>query len=241
MIISVIPVKGRGLLVRHTVRRLLEMNVKVIAVLEKAFEKEFFKGLDVECTVTSGYGVPLGRKWNAGFLTAKNYNPEHILFVGSSDWVTPNWLGVMLPHSQKYDIVGVQDFYLAHIEVDVKYDSGQAYKREDVNNNIKEIKVGYWSGYKCDRKAEPIGIGRVLNRDFLERIDYQPFDDKMTRGMDHLMFNKAKEVGILKCGDHKCLSISTNLWPNMHDFGERNKTLTKKFLNDNFPEVLTLF
>jgi hypothetical protein len=245
MTVAVIPVKGRGLLVPHTAQRLVDMGVKVILVLEYAHEKAFFYGMDVDCTVM-GHQT-LGKKWNAGFQRAKGYDPDYVLFVGSSDWVTENWLDVMIPLADECDIAGVADYYMAHIEVGIPYDRAQAYARAEVNKNILSIKAGHWMGYKGnEREGEPIGIGRVLNREFLRRIDYKPFDDMQTKSMDWAMFNKAKSFKTIRCAEHKCLSISTSLWSNYHDFYTEirypdSETMGREFIEKYFPHVLKLF
>jgi hypothetical protein len=73
------------------------------------------------------------------------------------------------------------------------------------------------------RKNEPIGIGRFLNRQFLETINWTPFNPQLSSGLDWSMWLKAiksnQDIGILECDNSvQLLSISTNKWNNKHKF-----------------------
>jgi len=149
--IAVIPIKGRLPLLKHTIRRLYRKNgiFKVICVGETKEEKELVEsegGLFVQHE-----NKPLGKKWNAGFLEAKKYNPDCCLFVGSSDWVSDNWVEYCSQYLKNYDLIGKPDFYLL--------DYG------------RRLRVCHWLGYTDKRRAnEPIGIGRILSKRILDKI-----------------------------------------------------------------------
>ena len=91
----------------------------------------------------------------------------------------------------------------------------------DVSESIRLV---HWKGYKDQmRQNEPIGIGRFLNREFLEAINWTPFNGQLNSGLDWSMWLKAmksnQEIGILECDNSvQLLSISTNKWNNKHKF-----------------------
>ena len=104
-IIAIIPVYGRASLLKYTIRRLYNKNklFKVICVGNEKLEKSI-------CLQENGIWVehankPLGKKWNYGFTCAKKYNPDAILFVGSSDWISSDWIEKAYPYCQEYGIV----------------------------------------------------------------------------------------------------------------------------------------
>ena len=247
-VVAVIPVFGRGLLVPFTIRRLVRMGVKVVCITEYENERRFCR--EAGATVTTLMKRPLGEKWNAGFLCAKQFDPDFYLYVGSSDWVSDNWLDVMLPVAENYELTGVLDFYELHLVYDYPFKRRQDYNREEVNRSFKGRKLGHWNGYSGERKGEPIGIGRILRRDFVKRIGHKPFDDSLVKNLDNSMYRKTENVHAMRCDEIKCLSLSTTLWSNRHSFaldmqneGSRvfNDTEANDFLEKWFPETFKLF
>lgn len=229
--VSVIAAHGRLPLLEQTIRRLYNKNkvAKVVCVA----------GKDEEAVIKYSGAVfvehenqPLGKKWNAGFIKAKEFNPDACLFVGSSDWLSDTWLEYIEPNIGKYDIIGKPDFYLLDI--------GDTYR------------LCHWHGYVGERSGEPIGIGRVLSSRILNSIDWKPFDDGLNKSLDFSMYNKCLSAGgknlLLKEDRMMSLSISTNKWGNMHNF-ERHwigalpsvKVQDHSFLIKNFPEAFQIF
>lgn len=252
--IAVIPVKGRLPLLKVTLERLYEKNgVNHIICIGDSREEE------IACLKSGAEFVyhenkPLGRKWNAGFLIAKQYKPDFILYVGSSDWLSDNWLDITLPIAEKYYMVGKFDYYMLH------------YGKQWFSNKIHK-KLVYWPHYPpgSKRRNEPIGIGRVLNRDFLNAVLWQPFVDHWnggtSGGMDYAMWrklgilqqhsgrkpDKLNEMNcfVVKNDNLKSLSLSCYKWSNMHDSDFRFNHIEKidnvnEFLVQWFPEAMTL-
>ena len=204
-IIAIIPVYGRTKLLPFTISRLYTKNklFKVICcgnLKEDKLVCESAGALWVEIP-----NRPLGRKWNAGFKLAETFDPDAILFVGSSDWISIDWIPRAYKYieNENYGMVGKNDFSM----VDIK-----------TNGNIK---YNHWYGYQSDRSLEPIGIGRLVSRNFLKSINYLPFEPEKDNSMDYFMYKKCLEqnfkVKLLK-NDSIFLSISTNAWINMHKF-----------------------
>src|SRR5688572_33434172 len=93
-VVAVIPVHGRVPLLPYTIKRLIQKNdCKVICVGDGLHEKQV-------CEQSGAVWVPfknspLGAKWNAGFVAAKRFNPDAVLYVGSSDWVCNDWIKLL--------------------------------------------------------------------------------------------------------------------------------------------------
>ncbi len=203
-IIAIIPVHGRELLLKYTIRRLYNKNklYKVICVGETGSEKKVVlseKGIWVKHD-----NNPLGKKWNVGFKIAQLYNPDAVLFVGSSDWISSDWIDEAYKYINEYGIIGKRDFTMT-----------------DITN--KELKICHWLGYpdNSERYNETIGIGRLVSSKLLKKINYLPFDDQLNNGMDWSMYykciNNNYKVKILNI-DSIFLSISCDLWINKHKF-----------------------
>jgi len=245
MKVAVIPVRGRLPLIPHTIKQALKVVDEVVCVCDHAYEKEYCVG----ATTTVLSRVPLGRKWNAGFQFASQFDPDFVLYIGSSDWVSENWMDVMLPYAENCELVGVPIFYLLHLYYEVLIKDHDTLKRMSSKSGVHNMPVrfkdwvaGRWGGYWDERKHEPIGIGRVLNRDYLKRVDYKPFDDEARKSMDWHMFMKAKSYNLIERDDIRCLSISTSLWANFHDFTRDADVLmeAEPFLAKWFPDALNL-
>lgn len=235
-VVAVIPVKGRLPLLKYTIRRLYKKNGvrKVICVGDSIDEKMTCEQEGAE--FIKHPNNPLGKKWNAGFLSAKKYQPDACLFVGSSDWISDNWLKVCEPFimEKKVDLIGKPDFYL----LDIGY----------------TFRFCHWHGYgKGVRENEPIGIGRVISRRMLERMNWQPIEDKIDRSIDWSMYQNVLKlkgkVEMITGKEMASLSISTNRWPNMHQFEEHytNKLPSPRmpgfldWLEERFPEYKSIF
>jgi len=233
-VVAVIPIHGRIPLVKYTIQRLLNKNQcsTVICVGETDEERE---------VVESSGGVfvfhknnPLGAKWNYGFYYAKRFNPDAVLFMGSSDWVSDNWVSTCYKFIEDGgDMIGTRDFCML-----------------DISNEVRTCR---WMGYPKDseRYNEPIGIGRLLSKRFLDNIEWTPFQHEKNNSMDYSMILKlwkiCGEVIILDSNYHNIvsLSISTNKWGNMHKFedhwNDKVKSKTRKIKGVNQKELLNKF
>lgn len=234
-VIAVIPVLGRLPLLHHTITRLIKKNgvSMVICVGQTAEEQATCEGAGAEFIAHRNH--PLGRKWNAGFMHAKKYNPDACLFVGSSDWLSDNWISELSPHMNKYDLVGLPGCYF----VDIAPDMAEVYR------------LVYWPGYEGKRLGESIGIGRLISAKALDNIDWRPFDDHLDNSMDYSMYRKINDTKrhLVVTDKIFSMSISTNRWPNKHSFdqhwfGTLKSDRVKEpvpFLMNHFPEVFEVF
>lgn len=231
-IIAVIPVKGRIPLLKYTIGRLLKKNgvSKVICVGDEDIERKTCEAAGAEFLFHENN--PLGKKWNAGFLHARQYEPDACLFVGSGDWISDNWLDNIKPHLKSFDLIGKKDFYMIDFS--------------------DKIRICHWLGYdeSSRRSHESIGIGRVISARILDKMDWQPFDDTRNHSMDFFMYqkvlkNRGKDL-LLTNEEMISLSVSTSIWANKHQFEKHwqnqipsfnNKIIYRKPIFDLFPEA----
>lgn len=235
-VIACLAVHGRLPLLEHTIRRLYEKNkcYKVICAGDGVEEKKICESLDA--VWTPARNKPLGLKWNRAFEKSRDFYPDAVVFVGSSDWLSDNWFEIMRPHVEKHSFVGVPGCDLIDI--------------------AETIRGCHWSGYKGyrkDREDETIGIGRMLSRNLLQAMDWQPFDQSLDNSLDKSMKDRAiKFANIKDVMIHddrlKALSISTHFWPNKHKFDMHyHQLIPSKIMEDpiewsnkNFPQVIDL-
>lgn len=242
-VIAVIPVHGRGQLLKYTIKRLLEKNgcIEVICVGQGPYDKQVC--VNAGAVWVEHANKPLGKKWNAGFLKAREYGPHACLFVGSSDWISDNWIDEMAPHLSGHGMVGTPGCYFGDF-------------RPEGNRLV------YWPGYATglpnaqrskERADEPIGIGRMISAECLDKMGWEPIDSGLDNSIDWSMFNRVKQagytVGMVSDAPISALSISCNLWSNKHRFEDHwsDKLPSGKiknpeaFLSDVFPEYKEVF
>jgi hypothetical protein len=232
-VVACIPTHGRLPLLKHTIERLYNKNgvYKVICVGDHE-EKTFCESLGAEFIQVKN--KPLGRKWNTAFAAAQKYNPDACLFIGSSDWISDNWLTEMEPYTKQYDLVGMPGCYFLHV-------------------GNEDNRLCHWPGYVGPRKGESIGIGRLISRSLMDKINWRPFNDALDSSLDRSMIDKVNSVNgtIFNVVSDKIfsVSISTDQWVNLHKFEMHwNNILPSKkifevdnFLNQHFPEAYQIF
>ena len=235
MIVAPIPVHGRRPLLKYTISRLQKAGVQVICMGHDSDDQELALSLGAEWISISN--DPLGAKWNAGFMAARKYEPTGVLFVGSSDWVSDNYITEVERMLPEYDMLGKLGCHFT--------DLGPS--------NIRTVN---WFGYgRGSRSYEPIGIGRVLSTRLLNKLNWQPFDKRLNSGLDWSMWLKSlaldASIGIFEDPDLKLLSISTHAWGNKHKFtdhwtgslsrsSEKLSNKEEAELFKSFPEIYLL-
>jgi hypothetical protein len=203
MIVAPIPIYGRLPLVKLTIQRLQDQGAHVIGIGHEKQAKDLVLSMGAEWVEHSN--DPLGAKWNAGFKAAKKHNPSGVIFMGSSDWCSDNYIETCELLLDEYDLLGKLGCHF----IDV----------------AEDIRLVNWHGYGTGpRSYEPIGIGRVLSDRFLNKLNWQPFDQRLSSGLDWSMWLKAiyadAAVGILEDPDLMLMSISTSAWNNKHKFND---------------------
>lgn len=235
-VVAAIAVHGRLPLLEHTINRLYKKNgcYKVVCAGDGIEERKLCESLGAVWTPRRN--KPLGMKWNAAFQKARDFNPDAVVFVGSSDWLSNNWFQIMRPYIETHGFAGVPGCYLADLGAEIR---------------LCDWTCGY-AGYRQDRADESIGIGRMLSRRLLDAIDWTPFDSVLDNSLDRSMKDRSKlkyyEDFMVKNDQLKALSLSTSLWPNKHKFYMHWGGLIPsirmenpgQWLAENFPEVLEL-
>lgn len=236
-IIAAIPVSGRRPLLPHTIKRLYEKcGVSyIICIGDNSEDKAVCCKLGVEWVEFPNN--TLGSKWNAGLKAAEKYDFDAFLFVGSSDFVSDNWLEYMSPLMDEYDMVG---------KVSCKF--------LDLAENGTKIKMCDWKGYTVEsgRYLESIGAGRLYSRSILEKLNFELFDNNALSGMDNYsmkrVINAGGKIKAINDDEIQALSISTDQWENKHKYAhvldnENQLPLEKtmEFINKWFPEALKIF
>lgn len=235
-VVACLAVLGRLPLLEHTIRRLYVKNgcYKVICSGDGPEEKKLCESLGAVWTPRRN--KPLGLKWNSAFEVAKDYNPDAVLYVGSSDWLCNDWISIMRPYVEQHGFAGTPGCYLA-----------------DIGETIRLMKWNGYKGYRDERADETIGSGRMLSRRLIEALDWKPFDPTWDNSLDRSMKDKSKPYGYPDFMVHddrlKSLSISTNRWPNKHIFEmhwdgripSEKINEPDKWIDHNFPEVKLIF
>lgn len=229
-VIAVVPVHGRLPLLKYTIERLINKNkVKVICVGDGQKERELCKSLGAEWVAHQN--KPLGAKWNACFLKAREFEHDACLFVGSSDWISEDWISEM--NMKDFDLVGTLGCHFMHLYKD-------------------RIEACYWPGYVGKRQGESIGIGRLISKSILEKIQYQPFDYRLDGSLDYSMIQRVLKAGgkvkTVKTSA-KSVSISCDLWINKHNFQHHYTGIlpsiciedASSWADINFPEAKLIF
>lgn len=229
-VVACIPVLGRLPLLRHTIQRLYKKNgvYKVICVGDRVEDKKLCESVGAHWVTYKN--IPLGAKWNRAFQEAEQFDPDACLFVGSSDWMSDNWIWQMRPYLNDYDLTGTLGCHFIHLN--------------------DQPRLVYWPGYNNSRKGESIGIGRMISRRMLDRMQFKPFNDRMDSSLDHSMqqtvTHLAGRVHVVSNIFISSVSISTDIWPNKHQFeqhwsGELPSQKIEnvlEWIENNYPEAI---
>lgn len=114
----------------------------------------------------------LAAKWNAAVLAAREVDADHYLFMGSDDFMDQ----AMWTHYSAFmgHHLSLLDLYFHHAASDATL---------------------YWPGYVGPRRGEPIGAAKLVRRDVLDLIDWQPFTERRNAALDYDMHRKIRGAG----------------------------------------------
>lgn len=234
-VVACMAVFGRIPLLKQTIRRLYTRNGvdKVICAGDENDVRKVCE--DAGAKWVQYRNKPLGDKWNAAFREAKQYNPDACLYVGSSDWISDNWLPKMEPHVQEHKLVGVPGMYL----LDISAEFG--------------MRTMFWPGYDRRVRDESIGAGRLLSAELMEAIRWMPFDGSKDKSLDRSMIDNCRRKKVSEVMIHNqnlmVLSISTDRWENKHKFWHHETGVlpsqiivdSHMFISRHFPEAYEIF
>lgn len=117
----------------------------------------------------------LGAKWNAAIYAAYLRKVDYVMMIGSDDVINPEIAEVYKPYMEEGNLIfGMQDFLALNLETD----------------RIKHFK-GYPKEYSL-----PIGAGRMISRQALEKVNGMPAIHIRQKGIDTSISRTLKRHGI---------------------------------------------
>jgi hypothetical protein len=233
--VAVVPIKGRGPLIKLTIGRLVKQCYKVICIGSRESERTICEAVGATFIMIPD-NICLGAKWQLGIDHARKLNPYSIMIMGSSDMVQNGWVEIMNDElTNGYAMTGTEGIYFLDIQ--------QGNKKRMI----------HWAGYFGSREGEPIGTGRVISAKALDLINWQLINKSINSSIDYSICQSLEPVRphftklIHNQKGLKCLSISTYKWENMHKFERELMSPKAKLINadeiikEYFPEMFNLF
>ena len=226
-IISVIPVNGRESIIKNTINRLIKQVYKVIIAGHTNDEANICEGSDFYLCDNN---MTVGAKWQFCVNKSREYSPDAILIVGSGGMISDNWCEILYNDLIDYDMVGSAGIYFLDYQPISK-------------------RLFYWPGYKGSRSLEPIGMGRLISKSFLDKVNWQIFDKNSNSGLDHstmrIIGRNSGKVNINRSPDIKSMRISSYKYVQKDSYdrlrrhpGAKEINNINEFLALNFPEAL---
>jgi hypothetical protein len=114
---------------------------------------------------------PLGQKANVSVQALRGLC-DYVITTGSDDVFSSNMPEIYRANMQ-YDYFGFKDCYF---------------------HNLPTNETRYWPGYTCARKGEPIGAGKMVSAKLLDRMNWRPFNRKISASLDYFYTIKAKAL-----------------------------------------------
>jgi hypothetical protein len=224
-IIAPIPAFGRIPLLEQTIKRLYNKNgiYKVIVIGHENEAKEI--AIKNGADFVYHENTPLGAKWNAGFKACQKFDHDAVIFLGSSDWISDDYLSIVAPLINEFDLIGKLGCHF--------------FDKQIVNGGHPRYRLVHWLGYGTGtRQNEPIGIGRIISKSMLQKINYTPFNPTLDSSLDWSMWQQVHKhnprIKILDESQCQLVSISTNKWVNKHKFDDH---WTDKMPSVKIPET----
>jgi hypothetical protein len=154
---------------------------------------------------------PLGRKMNAASLLAKEKGYDYCLLVGSDDIICNKLFDLYLDEAEKgTDYTYLMDGYFF-----------------DTTTKL----ALYWGGYIDNRKGDPLGAGRLLSKNLLDKLNWKMwYDVKLSGMLDSAMDEKMKQIDYTEKAiwlkDNDCMLLDIKSTTNMTRF--------QRWQNSNF-------
>lgn len=133
---------------------------------------EFLKSQSIKYTGQFD-NAPLSFKWNAGVMSLKQLDFDAVILLGSDDYIDEKFVKFVSDNIYKYEMIAFKDLYF-------KQDSS----------------IYYWSGYSGTRQGEPAGAGKVYTKEFLNRINWNLFNEARNRGLDGVSWRRCKAINV---------------------------------------------
>lgn len=115
---------------------------------------------------------PLGAKFNAGFLKAKELGADYVMTMGSDTFFSFfAWEILEMALDSGFDLFGFLDLFM--------YD-------------LQSRRAVYWKGYTGPREGDIIGPLRLASSSLLDQLGWEPYDGTLSRNLDASMREKMK-------------------------------------------------
>lgn len=146
---------------------------------------------------------PLNRKNNFASLSAKEFDPEVVVYVNSDTLFSFGALKNLVDKSDPVSFVGLRNLY---------------------NFSPRHKRMSLWNGWESreSRHLEPIGTGRCFSKNILENVGWHLWDNavEINKGLDYNCKIKLTKIGFsFKSYTMKDLDLTavevkteTNIW-----------------------------
>ncbi len=131
-----------------------------------------FDGID---HVVEAPNAPLSAKWERALQLARGLLPDALVIMGSDDWIDARALRLLILRGLSDGYAGTRVLYVHDLAsaVTVRLD-----------------------GYAGERSVEPIGAGRVLSREVMDRLDWSLWPQvQINRALDAHAHRRILSVG----------------------------------------------
>jgi len=121
---------------------------------------------------------PLSNKFNYAMSKFKHLGMDAVMIMGTDNFIDYNMFAEYIKTVRNgYDLIGALDSYI--------YDSLTG-------------SMFHFIGYTNYRFGETLGAGRVLSKKVLQMLDYRPWNNGLSRGLDRSMWDKIKPLNIIE-------------------------------------------
>lgn len=164
---------------RHETVKLFFVNAKLPVIMVVSNEEDKLFASHHTQFVIEAPNSPLALKWQAGIDYLKNIDFEYMVILGSDDIMNEETYKFIDNEISDCDFMGFTDFYF--------YDQ------------IKN-KTYYWKGYENVRKGEPLGAGRVLTKNCINKLQGNVFykDMQTMTDIDSYMWKRITSENVTK-------------------------------------------
>jgi hypothetical protein len=172
-ILAVVPVLGRHLVLEECIGCIQYQTEKtdILLLVSNDEDTEFAKKMKLKYVYVENN--PLSKKFQRGVDFAKILNIKYMMFVGSDDFLTKNWVKECkrMLDNKPYNVIGKSSHYI--------YDfvNNSYYIRTYVSDNLRYIP-------QMLRKNWSLGTGRLIKSSILDRIDWTLFKRDIDKGLD---------------------------------------------------------
>jgi len=216
----IMPVHNREAITRETVYRLERQFCEVIPIL--VGNEETRKKLeDVPCCYVEHENRPIYKKLEAGLSMAKNFSPDAVMYLGSDDWISDNWL------ETAFEYFNCEDYHLAGQNTMALYMT-----KEDFS---------LWKIFNIYNDS-----GEVIHKKILDHFDWHlpELKDDTRHGIGRR--DLIQSIGIQRARMQNTTIMGVKgLWKTYHNLDIHKKLYKAKevlkreeYLNNNFPDAV---